>query len=240
MYLRRISHWIRTTGVCRWVWRQFTRWNLTNKNCKFWCIRKFTFANVAYYLVYISEVLLLPLLSLKYLDEASFEEKSLRQRKGWSACGQRLAVQSPYSRSPTYTVFCLTNLQHPTGFRLSIPRTGANTGHDFLKFFLLQIISGNLTAGDHLILDNAPIHTSRKVLPIASTLAAMVGFRLVFLPKYSPELNPVELIWARVKNHLRSRRGVLSFGAEMLLAFSNITHGDIVSDYEHCLLNFDG
>ena len=54
--------------------------------------------------------------------------------------------------------------------------------------------------------DNASIHFAAEVALPLSELFDTAGVRLVFLPAYSPELNPCELVFAQVKNGLRRRR----------------------------------
>lgn len=50
-----------------------------------------------------------------------------------------------------------------------------------------------------IVMDNASFHRKTKLYP----LAAQAGVRLVFLPPYSPQYNPIELFWAWLKRHLR-------------------------------------
>lgn len=54
-----------------------------------------------------------------------------------------------------------------------------------------------------LIMDNAPWHTSKKVSPVLDELSDIIS--IYFLPKYSPDLNPVELYWRVAKRRLANR-----------------------------------
>ena len=57
----------------------------------------------------------------------------------------------------------------------------------------------NLPKDTVIIMDNASFHRKSKLFP----LAEQAGFRLIFLPPYSPEHNPIEHLWAWLKRHLR-------------------------------------
>jgi transposase len=58
----------------------------------------------------------------------------------------------------------------------------------------------SLPAGAVIVMDNASFHRKSKLFPLAQN----AGYRLVFLPPYSPEHNPIELFWAWLKRHLRN------------------------------------
>ena len=98
---------------------------------------------------------------------------------------------------------------HPIRFSL---KTGTNTSVDFLKFFIMLLEVGFFTAGDILILDNARIHSAADILPIIIALAEEALITIRFMPKYSPELNPTELVHAWCKRHVKNNRirGILS------------------------------
>jgi transposase len=53
--------------------------------------------------------------------------------------------------------------------------------------------------GYYIVMDNAPIHTSQEI----SAMVADRGYRSVYLPPYSPELNPIEKFWTIVKNKVK-------------------------------------
>jgi hypothetical protein len=60
--------------------------------------------------------------------------------------------------------------------------------------------------GDILIMDNAAVHGSSDTLELLLDLLKLFGIRLVYIPVYSPEFNPCELIFAQVKCYLRTHR----------------------------------
>ncbi|KAL7327050.1 hypothetical protein PS15p_212328 [Mucor circinelloides] len=53
--------------------------------------------------------------------------------------------------------------------------------------------------GHHIVMDNAPIHMPKAINPIILGR----GYILVYLPPYSPELNPIEMLWKVLKDHVR-------------------------------------
>jgi transposase len=68
-----------------------------------------------------------------------------------------------------------------------------------------------------IVMDNASFHRKRKLLP----LAEKTGHTLLFLPPYSPELNPIEHFWSWLKRHLRK---ALPDCSSFELAFSACFH----------------
>ena len=60
----------------------------------------------------------------------------------------------------------------------------------------------SLKVGDYIIIDNASIHKGEEVCDIAEKF----GINLLYLPPYSPDLNPIEKVWANFKNILRRIR----------------------------------
>ena len=81
-------------------------------------------------------------------------------------------------------------------------------------------------------MDNNPIH---KLDEIEDAIEA-VGAWVLFLPTYSPELNPIELCWSKVKSRLRSLkpRTLPALLDALLQAFSSITQHDILHWFQHC------
>jgi transposase len=65
--------------------------------------------------------------------------------------------------------------------------------------YLQKVLCPQLREGDTLILDNLPTHKIQKVAQLVSTRGAEVRY----LPPYSPDLNPIELAFAKLKAHLR-------------------------------------
>jgi transposase len=112
---------------------------------------------------------------------------------------------------------------------LSVP--GAIDGEPRL-FFVEELLIPTLKRGDSVVRDNNPIH---KLDEIEDAIEA-VGAWVLFLPTYSPDLNPIELCWSKVKSLLRSLkpRTLPDLLAALVAAFSSITQGDILGWFRHC------
>jgi transposase len=226
---------------CSWVRRVIKRWGWSRKKAQYWSPNKFAIENIRYYLQYVIWALHWPVANLHFADAASFEDKPLQQRYGYAPRNERLHLSGPprYDRH-SYTTFCMTDLRmRSRGFILSGITEEAHTARHFFHFVLYALGRGTIGLGDILIVDNASIHRARAILRPLTVILALFGARLVFLPTYAPELNPVELIWAQVKNALRGgRRDGFPFLTELVRAFGAVTLENVHNYYRHCLLHF--
>jgi transposase len=79
-------------------------------------------------------------------------------------------------------------------------RVGTRTEH-FLTYIsnVMDVLDRNNMKGHYLVMDNAPIHTPVKVRELIESR----GYRCLYLPPYSPFLNPIEEFWSKVKAGVR-------------------------------------
>ena len=100
------------------------------------------------------------------------------------------------------------------------------------------MVAGYLNQGDYLVVDNASVHVAKPIRVMLHDLLVARGVILVFLPAYSPELNPIELIFANVKRYLREYRVAgLPLWIHIAGAFASITNEDLLNVYRHCLVD---
>jgi transposase len=87
---------------------------------------------------------------------------------------------------------------------LSAPMTvaGAVDGAVFLAY-VREVLAPTLCQGDVVIMDNLGAH---KVKGIKETIEAR-GAQVIYLPPYSPDLNPIEKCWSKIKTYLRAAKG---------------------------------
>lgn len=131
---------------------------------------------------------------LVFLDETSVTTKMARLR-GRSPRGQRLKARVPAGRWRTQTF--IAGLRSD---RLTAPWiiTGAIDREAFDTYVETQL-APTLAKGDVVILDNLSVHLSAK----AEAILRSRGTWMLFLPQYSPDLNPIELAFSKLKAHLR-------------------------------------
>jgi len=117
--------------------------------------------------------------------------------RGRALGGQRLLARLPHGHYQTSTLIAGLRLAGPCAPWLF---EGPMNGEMFLAW-LREGLAPTLRPGDVVILDNLATH---KIRGVHQALAA-VGAHLVYLPPYSPDFNPIEPMWSKIKQALRSR-----------------------------------
>ena len=115
--------------------------------------------------------------------------------RGWAPRGLRLPVKVPHGRWKTMTF--LAALRHD---RISAPWfiEGPIDGDSF-RLYVEKVLLPTLRPGDIVVMDNLGSHKGKAV----RQLIRSAGAKLFFLPKYSPDLNPIEQVFAKLKHFLR-------------------------------------
>ncbi|MGC4107253.1 MAG: IS630 family transposase [Thermomicrobiales bacterium] len=132
---------------------------------------------------------------LVFLDETSTQTTMTRSH-GRAPKGERLVAAVPRNHGPNLT--CLAALT-ATGVGPSLVFEGALDGAIFTQWVTEKLVPA-LRPGQVVILDNLSVH---KVKAARAAIEA-AGCQLRFLPAYSPDFNPIEQIFSRLKTHLRS------------------------------------
>lgn len=117
---------------------------------------------------------------------------------GWGPKGHRVIDAVPHGHWEATTFLCGLRL---TGLVAPVVIGGAPTGPDFLAY-PRQVLLPVRSPGDVVVTDNLPPH---KLAGVAAVRAGG-GARPLYLPPYSPDLNPIERAFARVKARLRRER----------------------------------
>jgi len=107
---------------------------------------------------------------------------------------------------------------------------------EVFQAYVRQVLCPTLRAGDIVIMDNLPPHKSERTL----SLLAQAGAQTLFLPAYSPDLNPIEKMWSKVKACLRTAeaRTQATLIQAIASALQTVTPQDAVNWFASCGYSF--
>lgn len=117
--------------------------------------------------------------------------------RGRSPRGERCRAGVPHGHWKTTT---FTGALRLTGMTAPFVYDGAMNGNVF-RAYIEQVLAPTLSEGDIVVMDNLPAH---KAASIRAAIEA-VGATLMFLPPYSPDLNPIENAFAKLKALMRAK-----------------------------------
>ena len=131
---------------------------------------------------------------LVFLDE-TWAKTNMTRVRGWAPRGHKLVAKAPHGHWRT-----LTFLAALRSDRIDAPLVldGPINGERFLAY-VEQFLAPTLSPGDIVIMDNLGSHKGQAV----RRAIRAAGAKLFFLPPYSPDLNPIELVFAKLKTLLR-------------------------------------
>ena len=129
-----------------------------------------------------------------YIDESGIDHNEVKQ-KSWSPIGKpTLWEQYWYRYKRTTLIAWVRGDEVLAPFRLE-----GTTNTEVFNIWLSQCLCPELIAWDVVVMDNASFHKSQKTRELIEATWA----RLVYLPPYSPDLNPIENYWALLKLYVR-------------------------------------
>jgi transposase len=131
---------------------------------------------------------------LVFIDE-TWAKTNMTRRHGRARCGARLVGKVPQGRWRTLTFLAALRCDH-----IAAPCVidGPINGQSF-RAYVEQFLVPALRPGDIVIMDNLGSHKGHAV----RQLIRDAGAKLFFLPRYSPDLNPIEQVFAKLKTLLR-------------------------------------
>ena len=133
---------------------------------------------------------------LLFIDE-TWLKTNMAPLRGWGPSGERLIAHVPHGHWKTMTF--LAALRHD---RIDAPFVldGPINGEAFLAY-VEKVLVPTLRPGDIVIIDNLGSHKGKA----ARQAIRAAGARLIFLPAYSPDLNPIEQVFAKLKHLMRKQ-----------------------------------
>jgi putative transposase len=132
--------------------------------------------------------------ALVFLDE-TWTKTNMAPLRGWAPSGARLKASVPHGHWKTMTF--IAALRHD---RIEAPWliNGPINGERF-RIYVERVLVPTLKPGDVVVMDNLGSHKGKAVRRAIRS----VGAKLIFLPKYSPDLNPIEQVFSKLKHLLR-------------------------------------
>jgi transposase len=142
--------------------------------------------------------------------------------------GKRLFDSTPYGHWCRTTVISAIRID---GTTTSMSIDGS-TDAEVFKTYIYEMLCKTLHDGDIVIMDNL---TSHKVSGIEESIKA-VNAEVRYLPPYSPDLNPIEKMWSKIKAILRKLKARTEDGLFKALAeaLNSVTKSDAVGWFESC------
>jgi len=164
---------------------------------------------------------------VSFLDESGALTNLVRTY-GRSDCGRRCVGYTPQGHWKVMTAVAAVRLDGLTApFTIDCPMDGEVFG-----VYVDRVLVPTLRPGDVVVMDNLTAHKRPQV----KELIEAAGASVLYLPPYSPDYNPIEMIWSKVKRLLRSiaARTVDSLHDAFGVAFTAVTTADIRGCFRHC------
>ena len=164
---------------------------------------------------------------LVFIDESGVKTNMTRLY-GRSTRGTRANDSAPHGHWSVRTLISSIRADGETAC-LSVD---AATDSEIFQTYVLKILVPTLRAGDIVVMDNLGSHKS----PIVEELIVAAGASVEYLPPYSPDLNPIEKMWSKIKAHLRAKQARTSrtLHSAIRKAFDTITAKDAKGWFASC------
>lgn len=148
--------------------------------------------------------------------------------RGRSRRGERLAAKVPHGHWKTTTLIAALDVE---GVRCAAVVDGA-VNADVFESFVENVLVPTLRPGDIVVMDNLSSHKRARTRELIEGAGATVEY----LPPYSPDLNPIEMVFSKIKQTLRSLglRTREALWTTMQTVLDRITPSDAANCFRHC------
>jgi transposase len=147
--------------------------------------------------------------------------------RGRAPRGQRLVAKTPHGHWKTTTLIAALGIE---GMRCSTVVDGAVNG-DVFEAFVEKVLLPELRPGDVVIMDNLSSHKRARIRELIEGRQA----ELKYLPPYSPDMNPIEMVFSKIKQLLRTLacRTKSTLWESMQGVLDAVTSSDAINCYRH-------
>ncbi len=172
---------------------------------------------------------------LIFLDETGADRRNCIRQRGYSMRGIQLRKHSLLVRGERVSGIAIMSLNGILDVSVSKGTTDGDVFHDFVQKFLLPQLKPFDGVNPHsvVIMDNCSIHHVHEVVKMIEEVGAIVQF----LPPYSPDLNPIEEAFSKVKSEIKSFERTMDINdieTITLAAFASISQSDCQGWISHC------
>ena len=163
-----------------------------------------------------------------FVDECS-SNTSLAPLYGWAKKGERAHQKAPRNWGKNITLLSSINKEGGMGASLVVE---GSTNTTVFETYLEDVLLPTLKRGQVVVMDNLSAHKGERV----RELIEEKGCELIYLPPYSPDYNPIEQAFSKIKSYLReacarSQQRLMEVIGE---ALSKISASDAEGFFEHC------
>jgi transposase len=168
---------------------------------------------------------------LIFLDESG-AKTNLTRLRGRSPRGERANASCPAGHWQTMTMISSIRLDGSTAC-MALEGT---TDTESFRAYVRQVLVPTLRPGDIVVMDNLSPHKCDQTL----ALIVEAGAQVLFLPAYSPDLNPIEKMWSKIKSLLRAAeaRTPADLIAAIGQALARVTPKDALGWFTSCGYSF--
>lgn len=168
-----------------------------------------------------------PIEKLVFIDESGAKTNMTRTR-GRAPRGVRVVEAVPNGHWSVTTMISAIRTSGP--FAAAV--VNGATDSDVFRTYVEHVLVPELSAGDVVILDNLQPHKAAGVREMIES----AGATLLYLPPYSPDYNPIENMWSKVKQHLRTAaaRTFQSLQEAVTSALHSVTPSDCLGFFRNC------
>lgn len=173
------------------------------------------------------------LTKLWFLDESGvYLGMTARYRYGWAATDKRVHDHVPTNYGTPWTMVALIGVK---GVRAPWLLEGAMDGDAFATY-IARVACPEFQPGDIVVMDNLSAHKRADIAGLIQARGARRGARVEYLPPYSPDFNPIELCWSKVKQALRCAKAKTADALLTALAnaLRSVSVADILHWMRHC------
>jgi transposase len=162
-----------------------------------------------------------------FLDESG-AQTSMARTRGRAPKGERVVAKVPGGHWHIVTMISAVRTSGPFAAASIVGATDS----DVFRAYVREVLVPQLRPGDVVMMDNLAPHKAAGVREAIES----AGAELRYLPPYSPDFNPIENVWSKVKGRLRSlaARTVDSLHDAIGAAVATVTPNDCVGFFQHC------